>query len=139
MKLMVAGGGPMSESLKMKYGSSANVEFLGMIHGDAVGELLAGARFSILPSEWYENNPMGVIESLCAGTPVLGAAIGGIPELIDDESGMTFESGDKQSLQDAVRAMWDKDFDRTAIQSRSIVAFSPDAYYSRLMDVYGRV
>ena len=94
----------MSESLKMKYGSSANVEFLGMIHGDAVGELLAGARFSVLPSEWYENNPMGVIESLCAGTPVLGAAIGGIPELIDDgKTGFLFEAGNTEKMTEAMR------------------------------------
>lgn len=42
------------------------------------------ARFSVIPSEWYENNPLSVIEAQCLGTPVLGARIGGIPELIEE-------------------------------------------------------
>ena len=44
--------------------------------------ILEGARFMVLPAEWRENNPLTVIESQSLDTPVLGARIGGIPELI---------------------------------------------------------
>lgn len=136
-KLKVAGDGPLASELREKYASVDNIEFMGRIDADEVKNVLSRARFSVMPSECYENNPLGVIESLCAGTPVVGAAIGGIPELIDVECGTTFESGDVQSLMDAVAEMWDKKFDCQAIQQRSLEAFSPEAYYTRLMEIYG--
>ena len=49
----------------------------------------------VLPSEWYENAPMSVLESFASGKPVIGARIGGIPEIIDEgENGWTFDSKD---------------------------------------------
>ena len=53
---------------------------------------------TVVPSECYENNPLSAIESLSAGTPVLGADIGGIPELITPSTGMLFEPADRHAL-----------------------------------------
>ena len=65
-----------------------NVEFLGYKKGRELKDLVKNAYFVIVPSEWYENNPMSIIESYSEGTPVIGAKIGGIPEIVvEDETG----------------------------------------------------
>lgn len=134
--LKVAGGGPLADELKAQYSDYRNIEFLGMLGGEEVRDLLSHARFSILTSEWYENNPMGIIESLCAGCPVAGAEIGGIPELITPECGRTFRSGDKESLQQTVAEMWDTEFDRQAIKTKALADFAPETHYRKLMEIY---
>ena len=92
-ELRIAGSGPLYGKLKAKYDSWPQITFLGQLDSDGVAKLLGEAACSVLPSECYENNPLGIIESLCAGTPVVGAEIGGIPELIDDNNGLTFAPG----------------------------------------------
>lgn len=136
-KLKVAGGGPLAEELKVKYDGCGSIEFLGHLNGEEVRTLLSGARFSVMPSEWYENNPLGVIESLCAGTPVVGANIGGIPELVTDGRGETFESGNSRSLAEAIKRQWEAKPDHGVIQKEALGEYSPEAHYRRLMSIYG--
>ncbi|RZM21718.1 MAG: glycosyltransferase [Pedobacter sp.] len=94
VKLKVAGLGPLEEELRALDSQLAGgVEFLGYKSGAELHDLIRKARAVVLPSEWYENAPMSVLESFALGTPVIGAHIGGIPELvIKDETGWTFES-----------------------------------------------
>ena len=68
--------------LQEQYKNATNIEFTGQMEWKEFRPLLEGARFMVLPAEWSENNPLTVIESQSLGTPVLGARIGGIPELI---------------------------------------------------------
>jgi glycosyltransferase involved in cell wall biosynthesis len=69
--------------------------------------LIREARFTVYPSEWYENCPFSVMESQMYGTPVLGADIGGIPELIRvGETGELFESGNELQLRLKLEEMW---------------------------------
>lgn len=66
-------------------------------------DLVADAYFVIVPSEWYENNPMTIIEAYSAGTPVIGARIDGIPEIVvEGETGYLFESGNSKGLREVV-------------------------------------
>lgn len=134
--LKVAGDGPLAEQLRQDYAHNLNIQFLGHLDAQGIHDLLRHARFSVLPSEWYENNPLGVIESLCAGTPVVGARIGGIPELITQGRGTTFTSGDLDSLKQAIRHTWIETFDYSAIQSDALARFSPQAYYAALTQIY---
>ena len=47
------------------------------------------------------------MESIALGTPVVGADIGGIPELIDDrKTGMLFQSKNVEELEQVVRTLW---------------------------------
>ena len=62
-------------------------------------DIVAGAKYVCVPSECYENNPMTIVEAYSLSTPVIGAAIGGISEIVlDAETGYTFESGNIESL-----------------------------------------
>jgi glycosyltransferase involved in cell wall biosynthesis len=101
--LKIAGTGPMEDELKAIAGDAENVEFLGFRSGDDLHNLIKNARAVVLPSEWYENAPMSILESFALGKPVIGAEIGGIPELITSgETGWTFPSSDLNALSDTL-------------------------------------
>ena len=131
----IIGGGPLMEELKAL--AHDNVEFVGFKQWDDIKELVGRARFTVIPSEWYENNPMSVIEAECLGTPVLGARIGGIPELIDEGvNGMTFESRNMVDLREKISQMYDTTFDYESIAATAMSRYGAGRYYDRLMEIY---
>jgi glycosyltransferase involved in cell wall biosynthesis len=85
-----------------------NIKNVGFKSGQELARLIAEARFTVYPSEWYENCPFSVMESISLGTPVLGADIGGIPELIcPGIDGELFESGNEAELREKILKMWE--------------------------------
>ncbi len=135
-KLKVVGGGPLETQLKQECARFSNIEFLGHQDANTVAKLLSGARFSVVPSECYENNPLSVIESRCAGTPIVGADIAGIPELIDEKTGIMFEARNKISLKQAIELALNKEWQYNEIKQESLAIFSPDAHYEKIIDIY---
>jgi len=105
--LLVAGTGPALEEMRTLTTSlDAPVKFVGHLGGPELHELIRGARAIVLPSEWYENAPVSVLEAYALGKPVIGARIGGIPEQIrEGETGLTFTSGNEDSLVAALRSV----------------------------------
>lgn len=103
--LKVVGTGPLEDELKQykEQHKIRNIEFLGYKFGQELKELVSHAYFIIVPSEWYENNPMTIIEGYSAGVPVIGSAIGGIPEIIENnKTGYLFDTGNKDKLIKAI-------------------------------------
>lgn len=101
LMLKVVGTGPLEEKLKRT--ATENIRFLGYRSGGELAELVRSARFVCVPSEWYENNPMTIVEAYSMGVPVIGANIGGIPEIVEEgQTGFLFESGVAQSLEKAL-------------------------------------
>lgn len=134
-RLKIVGSGPLEEELKN--GAPANISFEGHKNWDEIKEIVSKARFMVIPSEWYENNPLSVIEASCLGTPVLGAEIGGIPELIDpDFNGMTFTAGDVEDLAKKIKIMFDRTFDYKSIANASLQKYDAENYYKHLMQIY---
>ncbi len=84
IKLKIAGTGPIEKILneKISKANNNNIELLGFKSGKDLNTLIFNAKAVILPSEWYENGPYSAIETLKLGVPLIGANIGGIPELI---------------------------------------------------------
>lgn len=108
LKLKIIGDGPSRDSLESKVMDLAlnNVEFLGFKGGDDLKNEIKKAMFVVVPSEWYENNPRSVIEAFALGKPVIGARIGGIPELVrDNETGLTFEPGSPADLASKIEVL----------------------------------
>jgi glycosyltransferase involved in cell wall biosynthesis len=96
--LKIVGTGPDKERLQTQY---PDVEFVGYRSGSELNQLIAEASFSVVPSEWYENCSMSILESMAYGKPVIGSNIGGIPEQIEDgKSGYLFEPGNTHDLGD---------------------------------------
>lgn len=131
-KLLVVGDGPLSGALP----ESPQISYVGKKDWQELKEIIGRARFSLIPSEWYENNPLSVLESLCLGTPVLGARIGGIPELITPENGMCFHSGSVEDLERSISEMFAREFNYEAIARSSLEDFNAERYYERLLPLY---
>lgn len=129
-KLVIIGGGPLMDELKSV--AHTNIEFVGFKQWDDIKQLVGKARFSVIPSEWYENNPLSVIEAQCLGTPVLGANIGGIPELTD----YTFSSGNIADLKTKIEKMWNSELDYQQIASDAQHRYDAESYYDKLINIY---
>lgn len=98
-----AGSGPLEALLA----GIPNVKNVGFQTGRDLETLVQEARLTVCPSRWYENCPLSVLESIKWGTPVLGADIGGIPELVKPgETGALFESGNVSSLKETLLSLW---------------------------------
>lgn len=143
-QLKVVGTGPKEEGLKefVHTFSMKNVELLGYKRGKELQDLVAGAYFVIVPSEWYENNPMTIIEAYSVGTPVIGAKIGGIPEIVvEGETGYQFVSGDSRDLKDKALVADGLSADEYSRLSAGTLKFahenlSLESYYPKLIAFY---
>ena len=130
-----AGSGPLEHLLK----DVPNIRNVGFQSGEALETLIREARFSVYPSEWYENCPFSVMESQMYGTPVLGANIGGIPELIRvGETGELFESGNVLELAGRLKKLYLDDTALNAyVEHCKIVGFSAiDQYTNDLLHLF---
>jgi glycosyltransferase involved in cell wall biosynthesis len=119
-----------------------HIEFLGYQSGDALWNLLRSARAVVLPSEWYENAPMSVLESYALGKPVIGADIGGIPELVkSNATGRLFRPGDVGELADTLARYRDLP-DRTVMEqgktAREFVSryYTIERYFEQMASLY---
>ena len=143
LKLKVVGTGPKENELKQK--NYANVEFLGYKTGSELYNLVRNARYVCVPSEWYENNPMTIVEAYSMGVPVIGANIGGIPEIIEEgKTGFLFESGDADSLEKAINQSLVVNEKQYALMKKGTVMFAKDhfdseKYKERLIEFYNEV
>ena len=103
VQFIFAGTGPLEEMVN----GVSNIKNVGFQKGETLEKLIREARFSIYPSEWYEPFGLSIVESQAYGTPVVGANIGGIPEIVKDEiNGRLFESGNEKELIDVIRKLW---------------------------------
>lgn len=128
VQFIFAGTGPLENEIN----GVANIKNVGFQKGDALEQLIREAKFSIYPSEWYENCPFSVMESQMYCTPVLGADIGGIPELIRvGQTGELFESGNKEELKSKIIEMSNKQYKVNGISFDTV-----DEYCQKLMKIY---
>ena len=142
-QLTIVGTGPQLEELrKLAAQLSANVSFPGYQTGAALHDHIRAARAVVLPSEWYENAPMSVLEAYALGKPVIGARIGGIPELIrEGQTGTTFASGNVESLAQTLLGFSARPRPEIAVMGRNArawveEAFSLSAYTQRVLKIY---
>lgn len=141
MKLKVVGTGPIEAELKAKY-SLPNIEFVGYKSGKELFSLVRDTKFVCVPSEWYENNPMTIVEAYSLGTPVIGSRMGGIPEIIKDgKTGYTFESGNLSDLEQQIakaNALSAEEYAAMADAAYKFYQqnFSEEHHYEELMKFY---
>lgn len=106
VKLKIIGDGP--ERTKLTHltkdlSLSANIEFVGAVQSNQVKEYINSALFSIIPSIWFENNPLSVIEVMSSGRPIIGSNMGGIPELVmNNKTGLLVDAADANQLSNAI-------------------------------------
>lgn len=139
----LAGTGPIADDLRALAAEvGAEVRFLGHLTGEALHDAVRAARAVVLPSTWYENAPISLMEAYALGRPVIGARIGGIPELIrEGETGSTVRPGDEAALAAElarVAALPDAAVAAMGAAGRAWVEaeFTAAAYRDRLLTLY---
>lgn len=95
--LTIVGDGPLRNHLAKIAGP--NVRFAGkMVQADVIKEM-SQTRLLVVPSLWYENFPMTVVEGMAAATPILASRIGALSTIIEDGiTGLHFNAGDIDDL-----------------------------------------
>jgi glycosyltransferase involved in cell wall biosynthesis len=73
------------ETLRRLAGDDTRIHFLGRFENHRSHEVLSGIDVLVVPSTWYENRPMAILEAQASGTPVITAALGGMAEMVRDE------------------------------------------------------
>lgn len=130
-----AGGGPLVEELS-RY---QNITNRGFLKGEELKKVIAEARFTIFPSEWYENCPFSVMESQWYGTPVIASSIGGVPELVNDGiTGELFEAGKAEELKAKILELWkDRELCEKYAKNCEKLSFdSTEEYCNKLLKIY---
>jgi glycosyltransferase involved in cell wall biosynthesis len=121
-----------------------NVKFLGYKSGTDLTTLLNRASLVAMPSEWYENCPYSIMEAQEFGKPIVGARIGGIPELVrDGETGLCFTPGDPNDLASKIKRLMEsselrKEMGRKA-RSFAREEYDQKRHLSSVLDAYSSV
>lgn len=143
-RLVIAGTGPEEPALRqLATDTGADVRFAGYLSGEALHRVIGQSLALVLPSEWYENAPISVLEAYALGRPVIGAAIGGIPEMVRaGETGLLARSGDAEDLATALSRLAAEPPARRAAMGaagRDWISrdYSAAAYRARMLALYG--
>ncbi|GAB4129675.1 MAG: glycosyltransferase family 4 protein [Ignavibacteriales bacterium] len=140
IKLKIIGGGELENYVIEN--KTDNVEYLGYQNWAELKTFVKKSSFVIIPSECYENNPMTIIESYSLGKPVIGANIGGIPEIIkNEETGFLFQMKNTNDLIQTIQKASEISNDAYETMSKNSLKFakenfSADIYYEKLIAVY---
>ena len=97
---IVAGSGPDGECLK----DIPNITMKGFLTGDELISLMANAKVMLLPSVWYENCPLSILETHSFGVPVITMNSGGMAELVEDgKTGALINDPTPEAIAEAIR------------------------------------
>jgi len=141
--LDIAGDGPQRGDLEALAATAApgRVKFHGRLPKAALYELLRASAVAAVPSRWFENQPMAVLEAFASGLPVVGSSLGGIPELIEPGvDGLLAPANDPEAWAGALSELLD-DPGRALAMGRSARAkieqdFRPELHLAQLAGIY---
>ncbi len=145
--LYIAGEGPEKENIKnfiQEKGLEDRIKLLGRLNSEEVKECVRKSKVVVVPSIWYENCPYSIIEASLIGKPVIGARIGGIPELIiDNETGFTYEHDNIDKLAEKMRLLFeDSDLAKKMgekAKNNALEQYTKDAYYDKIIKIYEKM
>lgn len=135
VKFVFAGSGAFEDEIR----KVPNIECVGFKSGKELHDLISKAKFSVYPSEWYENCPFSVMESIMFATPVIASKIGGLPELVQDGvNGILFEYKNKNDLKNKISELWNDDKKSAELSEncKKTKFLDVDKYYHILVNVY---
>jgi N-acetyl-alpha-D-glucosaminyl L-malate synthase BshA len=143
-RLLLVGDGPDRAKLEQRCrqeGCCDVVSFLGQ--QQSVEEILFGADLFLLPSE-NESFGLAGLEAQACELPVVGAAIGGIPEVVENGvTGLLYPVGDVDAMAaGAIALLSDPERHRElgrAARRRAVATFAEAAVVRRYRELYERV
>jgi glycosyltransferase involved in cell wall biosynthesis len=142
-KLLIIGDGPLKQSVIEASTKNENIVFLGKLSLTKTYKKIAGAKALVFPSKWHEPFGRTIVESFAHGTPVIGASLGGVTELIKDGyNGFLFDPNKKSDLATVI-TKFEEIADTRYLRENSYQSFqnnfTPQINYSRIIDIYNKV
>ncbi|HLI85957.1 MAG TPA: glycosyltransferase [Bryobacteraceae bacterium] len=138
--LLFAGDGPLRPTVEeeiRRLTLENRVRLLGR-RGD-VPECLSAVDAFVLCSDW-EGNPLGLMEAMACGLPVIATSVGGVPELVQDRRhGLLVEAGDAAALTSAMRAVLDSAELRRALGEAARRRARAEFTVDRMVESYSRL
>jgi glycosyltransferase involved in cell wall biosynthesis len=116
-RLKFAGNGEIKEAKQLAKDLSveSKIDFLGWISGNLKDKIFNEAAIYCLPS-WGEGFPMGVLDAIAYGVPVVTTPVGGIPDIIKSgENGYIFDTNDLDNLAKQLTVLMNSKEERKAI------------------------
>jgi glycosyltransferase involved in cell wall biosynthesis len=143
VELHLAGRGPLEARVTEAAAANPAIRFHGFVSGDAKHALLSQADAMLLPSLWFENAPVVIVEAAAYGLGVVGSRLGAIPEFIDEgRNGLLFEAGSADDLARAIVRLHDDPALRATFAAegrRWAEGFSVGAMADRYLEIYGEL
>ncbi|MBI1789608.1 MAG: glycosyltransferase family 4 protein [Acidobacteria bacterium] len=144
VRAVFVGDGPTRPALEAEtrqLGLRDRVAFLGQRLD--VPEILAAAHLFALPTKW-EGFPLGILEAMRAGLPVVASDTGGVAEaVVDQETGFLVPRGDLDSLRARLEQLLDSPALRRRMgdagRKRYEAEFTLDAMLRKTLSVYRHV
>jgi glycosyltransferase involved in cell wall biosynthesis len=136
--------GPCEPCLKEKIETNpllnSHITITGNIPYAQVAEQVRTANLMVLFSR-YENLPCVILESLCAGIPVIASDVGGIREVLNNTNGILVQPENETELENAIRYMLGNlhKYDPKAIAEHAKAAFSFAAIGKKFHDFYKEI
>jgi glycosyltransferase involved in cell wall biosynthesis len=146
IELYIIGDGPLRSEIEMNIEEAGmtNVKLLGFKSGETLDELIRNCYLIVLPSEWYENAPLSVLEAMAFGKPVIGADTGGIPELVQHgRTGLIFEPKNSEQLSEQLNDLCTNPQKaiNMGIEARRTVErnFSREEHFEKIDGIYNKL
>jgi glycosyltransferase involved in cell wall biosynthesis len=91
--------------LRRVAGGDARIRFRGLVAMDGQERVWPSIDLLVVPSLWWENSPLVVLEALAAGVPVVTSRTGGVPEVVPENAGVLVSPGDIAALRATLEAV----------------------------------
>jgi glycosyltransferase involved in cell wall biosynthesis len=143
LPVRIVGIGPQEPILRafVEQHRLSHVQFLGFLVGHALISQMARASVIVVPSRWWENYPMVVLEAMLLGKPVIASQMGGIPEMVKDgERGLLFEAGNVAELREKIQWVAQHPVEACQMGERAkkwvLATHLPSQHYAQLKKIY---
>ena len=122
----IVGEGPLAPLVRRA--ENDHLTYLGQVGPSVVARLRRESLVTVAPSECYEGQPLGVLESMAVGKPVIASRLGGLAEVVEDgATGLLVPAGDVTALARAMEDLW-QDRRRAAALGERAWAYARDHF-----------
>ncbi len=136
-QLILVGGGELEATLREQaheLGIASTVRFAGAVAPEQMPAYYQAADSLCLPS-FSEGLPCVVVEAMACGIPVVASRVGGVPEVVDAQSGILVPPGDPQELCKAMLQAANRTWDAQAIRQKIVDDFSSTAWAEQVLEL----
>lgn len=144
--LAIVGDGPLAGEVAAAAALNPAIRYLGGgLSRSEMFATVAAAEALILPSVWYENFPLSLVEAMALATPVIASNLGALPDIVTDGmNGLLFPPGDAPALRRLTDDFAERDRSYKHVlgaHARGTYerALSPEVGLAALMDIYRSV